>query len=55
MCVRWRGFVRTEGLSSKKRVRGYNPFLEADAKPFLEGSRYIRTLAFSKAEFVLQV
>ena len=29
-------------LSTKRKLRNFNPFLEPNAAPFLEGSRYIR-------------
>lgn len=32
----------TKVLNTKKRRRGYNPFREPGAEPFLEGARYIR-------------
>lgn len=46
----WHGLARaifllssaTKVLNSKKRRRGYNPFQEPGARPFLEGARYIR-------------
>ena len=29
-------------LSTKRKQRNYNPFLEEDAQPFMDGSKYIR-------------